>query len=159
MTCYSYFTQTGSKYHLKSKWSTAIIRTVLCLAIAAGIYLLIPPERKIGAWGAGFFVFFALVNLLKSTKKLTIDTAARTVTHKNNILTPEATYHFADFQQFYVQSNSYAFKFLMLDSTAYLVFGEEGREKQVPAVVGLFSKQPAQQAINEMSAIMGISIN
>ena len=159
MTHYSYFSQTGSKYHLNSKWSTAIVRTVLCLAIAAGIYLLVPPERKIGAWGAGFFVFFAVVNLLKSTKKLTIDTAARTVTHKNNLLTPEATYHFDDFQQFYVQSNSYGFKFLLLDSTAFLVFGGKGREKQVPAVVGLFSKRPAQQAVNEMSDIMGISIN
>ncbi|RPE12788.1 hypothetical protein EGT74_04385 [Chitinophaga lutea] len=155
MTHYRYFTQEGDKFHLRSNTSAAIVRSVLCLAMAAGIYFLIPPEKKIGLWGAGLFVFFALINLLRSTKKLTIDVAAKTVVHKNNALTAEATYRFDEFVQFYVLRHSYLFRFIMLDCTAFLVFGQEGREKQVPVVVGLFSARPAQNAVNEMSAIMG----
>ncbi|WP_120516497.1 hypothetical protein [Chitinophaga barathri] len=156
MTEYTYFIPEGGKFHLKTKWSTAAIRAVFCLAIAAGIYAIVPPEKEIGAWGAGFFVVFALVNLLKATKKLTIDPAARTVIHKNNALSPEVTYHFDDFVRFYVLTGSYVFKFITLDSTAFLVFDQDGREKQVPVVVGLFSTRPAQNAVNEVSGIMGI---
>ncbi len=157
MAHYQYFTREGSKFHLRSKTSAAIFRSVLCLAVAAGIYYLIPPEKKIGLWGAGLFVFFALINLLKSTKKLTIDTLAQTVTHKNNVLTAEATYRFDEFVQFYVVRSSYLFKFVMLDCTAFLVFEQGGRERQVPVVAGLFSARPAQNAVNEMSDIMGIA--
>lgn len=156
MAQYQYFIREGNKYHLKSRSSAAVIRTVFCLAIAVAIYMLVPAEKKIGAWGAGFFVVFALVNLLKATKKLTIDCSTQTITHKNNVLTPEATYHFNDFVRFYVLSSSYAFKFLTLDVTAFLVFEQNGREKQVPVVVGLFSARPAQNAVNELSEIMGV---
>ena len=158
MTHYQYFTREGDKFHLLTKTSTAILRSALCLAIAAGIYFVVPPEKKLGGWGAGIFVFFALVNLLKSTKKLTIDTAAKTVTHKNNALTGEATYRFDEFVQFHVLRHSYLFKFILLDCTAFLVFEQQGREKQVPVVVGLFSARPAQNAVNEMSNIMGFEI-
>lgn len=156
MTQYSYFIQEGNRFHLKSKTSTAAIRAVICLAIGAGLYFLIPAEKKIGIWGAGFFVVFALINLLKSTKKLTIDTGAKTVIHKNNALSPEVTYRFEEFEQFYVLTSSYLFKFITMDSTAFLVFDQNGSEKRVPVVVGLFSAGPAQRAVNEVSEIMGI---
>ena len=156
MTQYSYFTQEGSKFHLKTKSSTAVLRTMMCLAIAAGLYILIPPEKKIGVWAAGLFAVFALINLLKSTKKLTIDTGTRTITHKNNALSGEVIYHFDDFVRFYVLTSSYAFKFITMDSTAFLVFDQNGKERQVPIVVGLFSARPAQNAVNEVSDIMGI---
>lgn len=158
MTQYNYFIQEGSKFHLKSKTSTAVIRGVICLAVAAILYVLIPSEKKIGAWGAGLFVVFALINMLRSTKKLTIDTDAKTIIHKNNALSGEVTYRFDEFVRFYVLTSSYLFKFITMDSTAFLVFDQNGREKQVPVVVGLFSTRPAQKAVNEVGDIMGIEI-
>lgn len=158
MAQYNYFIQEGSRFHLKSKFSTALLRSLICLAIAAGLYFLLPPEKKIGAVGAGFFIVFGLINLLRPTKKLTIDTAAQTIVHKNNALSPEVTYHFDEFVQFYVLTNSYLFKAITMDSTAFLIFDQNGREKRVPVVVGLFSVRPAQKAVNELSEIMGIEL-
>ncbi|WP_343303905.1 hypothetical protein AAHN97_20255 [Chitinophaga niabensis] len=158
MTRYNYFIQEGSKFHLKSKFSTALLRSLICLGIAAGLYFLLPPEKKIGAIGAGFFILFGLINLLRSTKKLTIDTAAQTIVHKNNVLSPEVTYRFDEFVQFYVLTSSYLFKAITMDSTAFLIFDQNGREKRVPVVVGLFSARPAQNAVNELSEIMGIEL-
>jgi len=156
MTQYNYFTQEGNKFHLKSKTSTAVIRAVICLAIAVILYFLIPSEKKIGAWGAGLFVVLALINILRSTKKLTIDIAAKTILHKNNALSGGVTYRFDEFVRFYVLTSSYLFKFITMDSTAFLVFDQNGREKQVPIVVGIFSTRPAQKAVNEVGDIMGI---
>jgi len=156
MTQHYYFTQEGSKFHLKSKLSTALVRALICLVIAAGLYVLIPSEKKIGVWGAVFFVVFALINLLRSTKKLTIDTGAKIIIHKNNVLSGEVTYRFDEFVQFYVLTSSYLFKFITMDSTAFLVFDQKGKEKRVPVVVGLFSTRPAQKAVNEVGEIMGI---
>lgn len=158
MTQYNYFIQEGSKFHLKSKFSTALLRSFICLAIAAALYLFLPPEKKIGTIGAVFFIVFALINLLRSTKKLTIDTAAKTIVHKNNALSPEVTYRFDEFVQFYVLTSSYLFKAITMDSTAFLIFDQNGREKRVPVVVGLFSARPAQKAVNEISEIMGIEL-
>jgi len=135
-----------------------MVRSVLCLAIAAGLYFLIPSEKKIGVWGAGLFVVFALINLLRSTKKLTIDLDAKTIIHQNHALSGAVTYRFDEFLRFYVLTSSYLFKFITMDSTAFLVFGQNGREKQVPVVVGLFSTRPAQNAVNEVGDIMGIEI-
>jgi hypothetical protein len=159
MPHYTYFTQEGAKFHLKTKSSTTTLRFGICVAIAAALYFLIPPEKKIGPWAAAFFLVFALINLLKSTKKLTIDTRTRTITHKNNALSGEVAYHFEDFLRFYVLTSSYAFKFITMDSTAFLVFDKDGRERQVPVVVGLFSTRPAQTAVNEVSEIMGIEMD
>jgi hypothetical protein len=156
MTQYNYFTQEGSKFHLKSKLSTALVRALICLAIAAGLYALIPSDKKIGVWGAVLFLAFALINLLKSTKRLTIDTDAGIIIHKNNALSGEVTYRFDEFVQFYVLTSSYLFKFITMDSTAFLVFDQKGKEKRVPVVVGLFSTRPAQKAVNEVGEIMGI---
>lgn len=158
MTQYKYFIQEGSKFHLKSKFSTALLRSAICLGIAAALYFFLPPERKIGAVGAGFFAVFAVINLLKSTKKLTIDTAAKTIIHQNSALNPAVTYRFDEFVQFYVLTSSYLFKAITLDSTAFLIFDQNGREKRVPVVVGLFSAKPAQKAVNEISHIMGIEL-
>lgn len=158
MTYYTYFTREGNKFHLKARSSTAVVRTIICLAIAAGLYFLIPVEKQIGIWGALLFVVFGLINLLKSTKRLTIDTSTRTITHKNNAFSGEVVYQFDDFLRFYVLTSSYAFKFITMDSTAFLVFDHNGSERQVPVVVGLFSVRPAQQAVNEVSEIMGIEL-
>lgn len=158
MAQYNYFIQEGNRFHLKSKFSTALLRSLICLAIAAGLYFLLPPEKKIGAVGAGFFIVFGLINLLRPTKKLTIDTAAQTIVHKNNALSPEVTYRFDEFVQFYVLTSSYLFKAITMDSTAFLIFDQNGREKRVPVVVGLFSVRPAQKAVNELSEIMGIEL-
>ena len=92
MSNYKYFIQEGNRFHLKTSMSTAIVRAIACLAIGIAVYFIIPPEKKIGLWGALIFVFFALVNLLKATKRLVIDTTARTITHKNNLLNAEAVY-------------------------------------------------------------------
>jgi len=154
MSNHKYFTQEGNKFHLKTSMSTAVIRSVVCVAIGVALYLVIPAEKKIGIWGALLFLFFALVNLLKTTKRLTIDPNAKTITHKNNALSGEVVYHFDDFESFYVLSGKYLF--ITLDSTAFFIFDQNGQEKRVPIVVGLFSKQPAQTAINEVSKIMGI---
>lgn len=152
MSNYKYFIQEGNKFHLKTNMSTAVIRSIACLAIAIAIYCILPAEKKIGLWGALFFVFFALVNLLKTTKKLIIDTEAKAITHKNNMLNAEAIYRYEDFEQFYVLTGKYLF--ITMDSTAFFIFNKEGKEKRVPIVVGLFSTKPVQEAINEVSSIM-----
>jgi len=66
------------------------------------------------------------------------------------------TYRFDEFVQFYVLTSSYLFKFITMDSTAFLVFEQKGKEKRVPVVIGLFSTRPAQKAVNEVGDIMGI---
>ena len=157
MSNYKYFTQDGNKFHLKTSMSTAVVRSVVCMAIGAALYLIIPAEKKIGIWAALLFLIFALINLLKTTKKLTIDRNAKTITHKNNALNGEVTYHFDDFESFYMLSTKYLF--ITMDSTAFFIFNQNGNEKRVPIVVGLFSKQPPQDAINEVSEIMGIEAN
>jgi hypothetical protein len=157
MNHYKYFTQEGNKFYLKTNMSTAVIRSVVCLAIGIALYIIIPPEKKIGMWAALLFLVFALINLLKTTKKLTIDPGARTIIHKNNALSGEAIYRFDDFEHFYVLNSKYLF--ITMDSTAFFVFDQNGQEKRVPIVVGLFAKQPAQNAINEVSEIMGIEAN
>ncbi|MBS0027351.1 hypothetical protein ACTJJ0_12115 [Chitinophaga sp. 22321] len=157
MSNYKYFTQEGNKFHLKSNMSTAVVRTVVCLVIAAALYFIIPPEKKIGIWAALLFLVFGLINLLKTTKKLTIDPNTKTITHKNNALNGEVVYHFNEFENFYVLSGKYLF--ITLDSTAFFIFNQNGNEKRVPIVVGLFSKHPAQSAINEVTEIMGIEAN
>lgn len=156
MNQYNYFTKEGNKFHLNPKWPAAAARTLVCLAIAAGVYIIIPPEKRLGVWGAGIFVLFALVNLLKSTKKLTINTSTRTIAHKQNALSPEETYHFDQFDRFYIFSTSYIFKFILTDCTAFIIFSKDGREKRVPVVVGFFSARPAENAVNELSDIMGV---
>ena len=153
MSNYKYFIQEGNRFHLKTSRPIAIVRAIACLAIGIAVYFIVPPEKKIGLWGAMIFVFFALVNLLKTTKRLVIDTTARTITHKNNLLNAEAVYRYDDFEQFYVLTGKYLF--LTMDSTAFFIFNQEGREKRVPIVVGLFSTRPVQDAINETSSIMG----
>ncbi|WP_345988737.1 hypothetical protein AAEU33_15960 [Chryseobacterium sp. Chry.R1] len=155
MDDYKYFIREGNQFHLKTKVSTAVLRTILCVVIAVVLYYIIPPENKIRLWSALLFVFFALVNLLKATKKLIIDTQARTIIHKNNILSGEAVYRFEDFEQFYVLVGKYLF--ITMDSTAFLIFDQNGREKRVPVVVGLFSSRTPQNAINEVSEIMNIA--
>ncbi|MGO4293305.1 hypothetical protein [Chitinophaga sp. RAB17] len=157
MSNYKYFTQEGNKFHLKTSMSTAVVRSVVCLAIGATLYFIIPAEKKIGIWAALLFLIFALINLLKTTKKLTIDPNAKTVIHKNHALSGEVIYHFDNFDNFYVLSSRYLF--ITLDSTAFFIFDQNGNEKRVPIVVGLFSKQPAQNAINEVTEIMGIEAN
>jgi hypothetical protein len=154
MNNYKYFTQEGQQFHLKTSMPAAVLRSVVCLAIGVALYLIIPAEKKIGLWAALLFLVFALINLLKATKKLRIDRNARTVTHKNNALSGEVIYHFDHFENFYVLSTRYLF--ITMDSTAFFIFDQQGKEKRVPIVVGLFSKQPAQNVINEVSEIMGI---
>ncbi|MBT2619680.1 hypothetical protein [Chryseobacterium sp. ISL-6] len=154
MNDYKYFTQEGNRFHLKTKMSTAVLRVFACLAIGVALYCIIPPEKKIGLWAALLFVFFALVNLLKTTKRLVIDTQSKTITHKNNIISGEAIYRFEDFVQFYVLTGKYLF--ITLDSTAFFIFDQDGKEKRVPIIVGLFSSKTAQNAINEISDIMDI---
>lgn len=154
MNSYKYFTQEGNQFHLKSSMSTAVIRAVVCLAIGLAAYFIIPPEKKIGLWGLLLFLFFALINLLKTTKKLIVDLDAKTVTHKNNALNGEVVYHFSEFAGFYVLNTKYLF--ITMDSTAFFVFNQNGNEIRVPIIVGLFSKQPVQNAINELTRIMGL---
>ncbi|NLR59459.1 hypothetical protein HGH93_15185 [Chitinophaga polysaccharea] len=157
MSNYKYFTQEGNKFHLKSSMSTAVARTVVCLAIGVAVYIIIPPEKKIGIWAALLFLLLGLINLLKTTKKLTIDPNAKTIAHKNNALNNEVVYHFNEFENFYVLNTKYLF--ITLDSTAFFIFTHNGNERRVPIVVGLFNKQSAQNAINEVSEIMGIEAN
>ncbi|MBK1896423.1 hypothetical protein [Chryseobacterium paridis] len=154
MNDYKYFTQEGSRFLIKTNRSTAVLRTIVCLAIAVVVYCIIPPERKIGLWGALLFFVFAIVNLLKTTKRLIIDTQAKTVIHKNNMLSGEVVYRFEDFEQFYVLTGKYLF--ITMDSTAFFIFDHNGKEKRVPIVVGLFGSKVAQNAINEVSEIMNI---
>lgn len=154
MKDYRYFTQEGSEFHLKTNMSTAVIRSVACLVIGAVLYYIIPPEKKIGLWGAVLFVFFALVNLLKTTRKLIIDPNAKTVTFKNNMLNGEVVYRFDEFIQFYVLVGKYLF--ITMDSTGFFIFNQNGKEKRVPIVVGVFSSRKAQNAINEISEIMNL---
>ncbi|MEY8760027.1 hypothetical protein [Chryseobacterium tongliaoense] len=118
MKDYRYFTQEGRAFHLKNSMSTAVIRSVACLVIGAVLYYIIPQEKKIGLWAAILFVFFALVNLLKATRKLIIDPNAKTVTFKNNMLNGEVVYHFDEFIQFYVLVGKYLF--ITMDSTGFL---------------------------------------
>ncbi|ASK29058.1 hypothetical protein CEY12_02585 [Chryseobacterium sp. T16E-39] len=154
MKDYKYFIQEGSRFHLKTKMSTAVLRVIACLIIGIALYCLIPAEKKIGLWAALLFVFFALVNLLKTTKRLVIDTQAKTITHKNNILSGEVVYRFEDFIQFYVLVGKYLF--ITMDSTAFFIFDQNGKEKRVPIIVGLFGSKTVQAAINEISEIMNI---
>ncbi|PIF45683.1 hypothetical protein CLU96_2693 [Chryseobacterium sp. 52] len=155
MTDYKYFIQEGSRFHLKNNMPVALIRSLVCLIIAGAVYYIIPPEKKIGLWGAVIFVFFALVNLLKTTKKLTIDPDAQIIIHKNNLLNGEVVYRFDEFEQFYVLVGKYLF--ITMDSTAFFIFNQNGKEKRVPIVVGLFGSKTVQNAINEVSDIMNSS--
>lgn len=154
MNDYKHFTQEGSRFHLKTKMSTAVLRVIACVTIAVVLYCIIPSEKKVGLWVALLFLFFALVNVLKATKRLVIDTQAKTITHKNNIISGEAVYRFEDFEQFYVLTGKYLF--ITMDSTAFFIFDQNGREKRVPIIVGLFGSKTAQSAINEISDIMNI---
>lgn len=154
MNDYKYFTQEGNRFYLKTKMSTAVMRVIACLAIGIVLYCVIPPEKKIGLWAALLFVFFALVNLLKTTKRLVIDTQSKTIIHKNNLFNGEAVYRFEDFEQFYVLTGKYLF--ITMDSTAFFIFDQNGKEKRVPIIVGLFGSKAVQNAINEISEIMNI---
>ncbi|KMQ61515.1 hypothetical protein ACM46_16010 [Chryseobacterium angstadtii] len=151
---YRYFTEENGRFHLKNNIPAAMIRFIGCLIIAAALYFIIPPEKKIGVWGAVLFVFFALVNLLKTTKKLVIDPKTKTIIHKNNILNSEAEYRFDEFEQFYVLVAKYLF--ITMDSTAFFIFNKGGKEKRVPIIVGLFGSKKVQNAINEVSDIMNL---
>ncbi|SFN37536.1 hypothetical protein SAMN05421594_2427 [Chryseobacterium oleae] len=133
----------------------ALIRFVACLIVAVGLYCIIPAEKKIGLWGALLFGILALVNVLKATKKLTIDPQEKIIIHKNNILNNEVTYRFEEFEQFYVLTGKYLF--ITMDSTAFFIFNQKGKEKKVPIAVGLFGSKKVQNVINEVSDIMNIS--
>ncbi|KXH78290.1 hypothetical protein [Chryseobacterium kwangjuense] len=152
---YRYFIQEGNRFHLKTSMPVAMIRFIACLVIAAALYFIIPQEKKIGLWGAGLFVVFGLINLLRTTKKLVIDPYARVIKHKNNILNGEVEYRFDEFEQFYVLVTKYVF--IPMDSTAFFIFNKNGKEKRVPIIVGLFGSQKVQKAINEVSDIMNIA--
>lgn len=151
---YRYFTQEGSRFHLKNNMPVAMIRFIFCLIVAGALYFIIPSEKKIGLWGAVLFVIFGLINLLKTTKKLVIDPAAQVIIHKNNILNSEVEYRFDEFEQFYVLITKYVF--IPMDSTAFFIFSKNGKEKRVPIVVGLFGSRKVQNAINEVNDIMNM---
>ncbi|SHF62992.1 hypothetical protein [Chryseobacterium vrystaatense] len=151
---YKYFTQDGSRYHLKNNIPVGVMRFIVCLMVAAVLYCIIPSEKKIGLWAAALFVILAFVNLLKTTKKLSIDPQAKIIIHKNHLLTREAVYRFDEFEQFYVLVGKYLL--ITMDSTAFFIFNKGGREIRVPIVVGLFGSRKVQNAINEVNDIMNI---
>lgn len=151
---YTYFTQEGSRFHLKNNIPVAAMRFIVCLILAGISYYIIPSEKKIGLWAAVLFVILAFVNLLKATRKLSIDPQAQIIIHKNNVLTREAIYRFDEFEQFYVLVGKYLF--ITMDSTAFCIFNKDGREIRVPIVVGLFGSRKVQNVINEVSDLMNI---
>ncbi|EJL68294.1 hypothetical protein PMI13_03822 [Chryseobacterium populi] len=68
------------------------------------------------------------------------------------MLNGEVVYRFDEFVQFYVLVGKYLF--ITMDSTGFFIFNQNGKEKRVPIVVGMFSSRKAQNAINEVSEIM-----
>ena len=92
--------------------------------------------------------------LLKTTKKLTIDTSSRTVTDKHNAFTSEKTYSFDDFQRFYMAT--YYVSFIKSNCMGSIIFDKNGKEQHATLVTTMFTAKPAQRAINEASEIMGV---
>ncbi|EJL68295.1 hypothetical protein [Chryseobacterium populi] len=56
MKDYRYFMQEGGEFHLKTRMSTAVIRSVACLMIGAAQYYIIPPEKKSG-FGLPYYLY------------------------------------------------------------------------------------------------------
>lgn len=156
MTQYKYFDQEGNRYSLKSNSTIAWARTVILLLAALYMFFGV-SDRGPGVLFFGYFlIFLAAASFLKTTKKLTIDTTARTVTDKHNAFFKERTYRFEDFERFHVYTQY--INLIKANSFASIVFDENGKEKSVTLLITLFVTKPAQTAINEASEIMGVEV-
>lgn len=153
MNNYKYFEQEGSIFHLKANNNTAKLRFVLCVAVAIALYVFLPKEKNLGLFLGLLFLAFALINLLKTTKKLTIDIGTKTVTGKHHSLSSEVSYRFEDFIRFNVDVHST--NFVKTNHVAYMVFDKNGEEKTITLLTTAFAAKPAQNIINEAAEIMG----
>lgn len=155
MNNYKYFEQEGTRFHLKANNNTAKLRIVLCLAAAIALYIFLPKEKNLGLYLGFLFLVFALINWLKTTKKLTIDTVANSVTGKHHFLSSEVSYRFEDFIRFNVDVHST--NFVKTNHVAYMVFDKNGKEKTITLLATAFAANPAQNVINEAAEIMGFN--
>lgn len=153
---YNYFEQEGSKFHLKSNNNITKIRFVSCVAVAIASFIFFPSDKGLNLFFAVLFAVFAVVNLLKMTKKLAIDTGTKTVIIKENALFSEKTYPFADFIRFNMETHST--NFVKTAHLARMVFEVNGKEKNVNLLTSGFTGNPTQTIINEVSEIMGIEM-
>lgn len=153
MNNYKYFEQEGSIFHLKANNNTAKLRFVLCVAVTIALYVFLPKEKNLGLFLGLLFLAFALINLLKTTKKLTIDIGTKTVTGKHHSLSSEVSYRFEDFIRFNVDVHST--NFVKTNHVAYMVFDKNGEEKTITLLTTAFAAKPAQNIINEAAEIMG----
>lgn len=153
MNNYKYFEQEGTIFQLKANNNTAKIRIVLCIAVAIAAYIFLPKEKNLGLFIGLLFLAFALINWLKTTKKLTIDTGTKTVNDKHHSLSSEVSYRFEDFIRFNVDVHST--NFVKTNHVAYMVFDQNGEEKTITLFATTFAAKPAQNVINEAAEIMG----
>ena len=155
MNNYKYFEQQGNMFHLKANNNSNMMRIVLCIAVAIAAYIFLPKEKNLGLFLSLLFLVFAVVNWLKTTKKLTIDTGTKTVIGKQHVLSSEVSYPFENFIRFNVDVHST--NFVKTNHVAYMVFDKNGKEKTITLLATAFAAKPAQDVINEAAEIMGFS--
>jgi hypothetical protein len=154
MPQYKYFEQEGNKFLLRSNNTSAYIRGGICMALALYLLFFVPREQAYGLYFGIFLIFIALGMFLKTTKKLTIDTSARTITDKNNLFFGVKTYHFDDFERFHMAKHYV--NMIRVNCLASAIFDQNGKEKHVMLMMTMFAAKPAQRVINEASEIMGV---
>ena len=152
MQSFKYFEQDGNTYHVKIEKGMFYFLSLLTFGgmVAALIY----GSSKGAYFFAACLGILGTIGILRTTAKISFNTAARSMTFKTFFFTPEKEYSFDDFDHFLISKMTNIG--ITLGVSATMIFNKNGKEKRLLVRQGFFVTKPLQNFTDELSDIMGL---
>lgn len=152
MQTFRYFEQDAGTYNLKIQKGLLFGIALLCLA---GLTATLVYGTTKGAYVGAFFLgIFVVIGILRTTGRISFNTATRQITTQSFFFSAERTYSFDDFDHFLVVKNTSLF--IPLNISAMMILYPNGKEKRILLRQSFFVAKPLQRLTDELADIMAL---
>jgi hypothetical protein len=152
MQTIKHFEQQGNTYTLKVQ--KGLFYAIAFFSLVAIIAILIYSTSKAAPLYVAFFVFVALLAILRTTAVLTFDNHSRQIQRKRFFFSSPAIYNFDDFDHFLIsKQKSY---FITVSVQAIMVMRKGNKTRHILLAQTLFTAKPLQRLSDEISTVMGL---